>query len=110
MEMKGKVSNRKIKKVIIEYIERMYESFKEWGFCPRELNPPIINCPQRGHQHTIKFDKQRGWRKCDYGFTFPKNLIPPTPEELDNFFKQKEAEARFNMIDKFFKKGKTSNF
>lgn len=84
----------KIKKVVREYIERVFKLFEtRWGVTTDEA----IDCPQCGRHRGISLT-QGGWR-ChwiDCNFTFPKGLTPPTPRELEVFLYQKELEKRIS--------------
>lgn len=90
--MQKKVTEKEIKRVIREYIERVFKSF-ETHKC--SLTDELIDCPACGRLSSIE-SRTCLWRDCH--FRFPDELLPPTPQELRAFFDRKKTEER---IDKF---------
>ena len=82
--MGKKVTEEEIKRVIKEYIERMFELFKTHHGVTTDSQ---IDCPQCGRYRGISLENGRwrcSWMDCI--FTLPEEFIPPTPAELEAFY------------------------
>lgn len=88
---------KEIKRVIREWIERMFKFFEtgecvgmhEHIDCPRCLGVREIIC-----WHGIGW--KCGRRNCT--FTFPRDLTPPSPEELKEDWERKKLEEKIKMF------------
>lgn len=92
--MEKKVTEGEIKRVVKEYIERVFKSLKTHKFSGDDER---IDCPGCKSYRGIEL-KENGWiclwRNCP--FRFSKELMPPTPGELRAFFNRKKIEERIN--------------
>ena len=91
----------KIKLVITEYIKRVLKNCETLQGCTSDYH---IDCPKCGGHRSITWrfrDWACHWSKC--GFRFPENLTPPSPEELEEIYKEKQRERRTREITEFLK-------
>ncbi len=104
--MKGIKIKKVIKEVIKKYLKKMVEEFEDYGNCPSKPTTSLIDCPECGHL-SIKFDEQaieQKWKCGGCFFAFPKNLIPPSPKEIEDFLKRKKVREERKRTDKFMNK------
>ena len=95
-EMEGK-----IKLVITEYVKRVLKSCETLQGCATDY---YIDCPKCGGHRSITWNRNYwacGWFGC--GFRFPENLTPPSPEELEEFYRIKQKEKRKREVTEFLK-------
>lgn len=89
-----------IKKVVREWMGRMIKAHYETRTsCTSDEN---IDCPECGKSRAVSFYHDKGWM-CVYpdcSFTFPEELMPPTPQQFEEYLNHKELERR---IEKFLK-------
>lgn len=98
--LKKEVTEQEIRKVVKEYIERMFKLFRT---CKGVTTDEQIDCPKCGKYRGIALD--RGAWRClwlDCRYAFPKELTPPTPQQLEKFYRQKESEEKNQWLVKFF--------
>jgi hypothetical protein len=96
-EMEGK-----IKLVITEYIKRVLKNCETLNGCTTDDH---IDCPKCGAHRSIIWNGYSWacqWSKC--GFQFPENLMPPSPEELEEIYKARQKERRIREIMEFMRK------
>ncbi len=89
---------QRIMRVVKEYMERMFKLFET---CKGVSTDSRIDCPDCGRHRGVEFRIGRGewmclWRDCY--FTFPKELTPPSPDELRAWYHRQENEK---IIKKF---------
>ncbi len=89
------VTEKDIKRVVKEYVERIFKSLETRQFSGDD---EMIDCPQCGSYRSIEC-KERGWtclwENCP--FRFPEELMPPTPGQLRGFYQREKIRE---MVDK----------
>lgn len=93
-----KDSDKEIKRVVREYIERMAKQVETGR---GHIRDELIDCPQCGSYQSIEYGGMvgpGGWQCVECFFTFPENLVPPIPENVRVFHKVREK------IEMFLKK------
>ena len=92
-----KPSKKEIIRVVKEWMERMRKASETKHFLTSDHD---MNCPQCGDFRGISFYHDQGWmcRKRDCSFVFPKELVPPTPDEFEDYLKCREFEEKINMF------------
>ncbi len=92
----------KIKKVTKEYIERMFKSFRTLSGA---ILDHYVDCPKCGNHRCLEFISSGIWR-CLYThcrFTFPEDLIPPSPAMLEACWKYQELMKGIRQIERQLK-------
>lgn len=98
-EIKKLPIEERIKRVVKEYMERMFKLFET---CKGVSTDSQIDCPDCGRHRGVECCIERGWM-CLWGdcyFTFPKELTPPSPDELRDWYYRQKNEK---IIKKFLK-------
>lgn len=93
-KIKKRVSEKEIKRVVREWMERMQKAFKTELSESSDYN---IDCPKCGNFRGISFYLDRGWmcRRVHCSLEFPKHLMPPSPKDAKTYFAWKEKIEMF---------------
>jgi len=102
---KKRVSEKEIKKVVREWIERMIDIFKKKETATKSISWDVaeerIDCPKCSRDRVVQFDPRRNEWWCLYSncfFTFSRELTPPGPAELEEYWKRKKLEEKIQMF------------
>ena len=97
-EMKKLPIEQRIKRVVKEYMQRILKLVET---CKVAITDDQIDCPKCGRYRCIEL-RPNGWMCIwkDCYFTFPKELTPPSPDELRAWHYRQENEKT---IKKFLK-------
>lgn len=83
------MAKRKIELVIRDYVKRMFSLFELNEGCSTDEG---IDCPKCGSYRAITW-RRDAWA-CGYacGFTFSAESTPPSPEALEDFWKERKKQ------------------
>lgn len=91
----------KIKQVITEYIKRVLKNCETLNGCTTDDH---IDCPKCEAHLSIIWNGNSWACQWSCGFQFPENLMPPSPEELEEIYKARQKERRVREITEFVRK------
>lgn len=100
---------RRIKKVVKEYMERMFNSFKTLHGASTD---EFIECPKCGSWQGLQwyeYGQKVVWRCLtqNCSFILPDEFAPPNPPQLLEFYKRRELETK---IKKFISEEEIKKF
>ena len=90
----------KIKLVVREYIARVFQNRET---LQGDTTDDHIDCPKCGVNRGVIWKGDRWACQWSCGFRFPENLVPPSPEELEEFYRIKQKEKRIKEVTEFLK-------